>query len=263
MATAASSLHAANGNERFNNEAANWDNNPFVHEASKQALKAILAKFPALKNPPGENGLDVLELGCGTGLLSSIIAPYAKRVVAVDAAPGMIEVLKTKLQKPGAPQNILPLAVLLEDANDKRLPPADEFNPDGPRLKFDLIISHLVLHHIPDLRQVLNTMQDCLKHSGWVALTDFEDAGPDSKSFHARSRMEGVARHGIHVETMEILMNEVGFVNVNVDRAWSMDKNVEKVDGEFGDAGRATQAGQGQVRSFPFLLCMGEKKYCP
>ncbi|KAI1627459.1 S-adenosyl-L-methionine-dependent methyltransferase [Exophiala viscosa] len=263
MATAASSLHAATGNERFNNEAANWDNNPFVHEASKQAWKAILAKFPALKDAPGQNGLDVLELGCGTGLLSSIIAPYAKRVVAVDAAPGMIEVLKNKLQKPGAPQNIYPLAVLLEDADDKRLPPADESDPNGPRLRFDLIISHLVLHHIPDLGKVLTTMKDCLKHSAWVALTDYEDAGPDSKSFHARSRMEGVARHGIHLETMEVLMNEVGFVNVNVERAWSMDKNVEKVDGEFGEAGRASRAGQGQVRSFPFLLCMGEKKYCP
>lgn len=263
MASAASSLHTATGNERFNHEAANWDNNPFVHEASKQALKAILANFPALKNPPGEDGLDVLELGCGTGLLSSIIAPYAKRVVAVDAAPGMIEVLKTKLQKPDAPRNIIPLALLLEDAEDKRLPPADESNPDGSRLKFDLIISHLVLHHIPDLRKVLTTMQNCLKHSAWVALTDFEDYGPDAKSFHAKSRMEGVARHGIHLETMETLMNEVGFVNVKVERAWSMDKNVEKVEGEFGDAGRASHAGQGQIRSFPFLLCLGEKKYCP
>jgi SAM-dependent methyltransferase len=175
----------------------------------------------------------------------------------------MIEVLKTKMQKPDAPQNIIPLAVLLEDAEDKRLPPADESSPDGPRLKFDLIISHLVLHHIPDLRQVLTTMENCLKHSAWIALTDFEDYGPDAKRFHAKSRMEGVARHGIHLETLETLMNEVGFVNVKVERAWRMDKNVERVAGEFGDAGRASQAGQGQIKSFPFLLCLGEKYYCP
>lgn len=263
MATAASSLQAASGNERFNDEAAKWDSNPFVHEASKEALKAILAKFPALRRPPGEeDGYNVLEIGCGTGLLSTIMAPYAKRIVAVDAAPGMIDVLKTKLQHADAPQNITPVAVLLEDPEDKSLPPADENDPNGRRLKFDLVTSHLVLHHIPDLKKVLTTMLGCLKSNGWVALTDFEDYGPEAKSFHAKSKMGGVERHGTNVIAMERLMNEVGFVNVRVERAWSMDKNVEKFEGEFGDAGKATQPGHGQIKSFPFVLCVGEKKYC-
>lgn len=268
MATAASSLHAASGNERFNAEAAGWDSNPFVHEASKEAQKAILARFPALKKHPREkeeDGLDVLEIGCGTGLLSCMLAPYCRRLVAVDAAPGMIEVLKTKLQQGGEHSSlrniITPVAVLLEDPEDRHLPPADNANPEGPRLKFDLIISHLVLHHIPDLKAVLTTMLGCLKSSGHVALTDFEDDGPQAKRFHAQSRMEGVQRHGIHADTMAALMNEVGFVNVRVERAWSMDKRVEKFEGEFGDQRRAGP-GQGEVQSFPFLVCLGEKKYC-
>ncbi len=263
MATAASSLQAASGNERFNDEAAKWDSNPFVHEASKEALKAILAKFPALRRPPGEeDGYNVLEIGCGTGLLSTIMAPYAKRIVAVDAAPGMIDVLKSKLQHADAPQNITPVAVLLEDPEDKSLPPGDENDPNGRRLKFDLVTSHLVLHHIPDLKKDLTTMLGCLKSNGWVALTDFEDYGPEAKSFHAKSKMGGVERHGTNIIAMERLMNEVGFVNVRVEQAWSMDKNVEKFEGEFGDAGKATQPGHGQIKSFPFVLCMGEKKYC-
>lgn len=262
MATAASSLRAASGNERFNAEAAAWDSHPFVHEASKQALKAIISRVPDLKIPPGPNALDVLEIGCGTGLLSCIMAPYAKRIVAVDAAPGMIAVLKTKLEKPNTPQNVLPVAVLLEDPQDKSLPPADEKEPDGSRLKFDLITSHLVLHHIPDLRAVLTTMLGCLKDGGSVALTDFEDYGPEAKRFHPQSKMDGVERHGIHAPTMDALMNEVGFVNVRVERAWNMDKNVEKFDGEFGDKGRPNAAGQGEIKSFPFVVCIGEKKYC-
>ncbi|KIW20063.1 hypothetical protein PV08_00638 [Exophiala spinifera] len=262
MASAASSLRAASGNERFNDEAAKWDSNPFVHEASKQALKAIVAKFPALRQPPGEQGLDILEVGCGTGLLSSIMAPYAKRIVAVDAAAGMIDVLKTKLQSSDAPRNISPVAALLQDPEDKSLPPQNDEDPGGRRLKFDLITSHLVLHHIADLKGVLATMLGCLKSNGWVALTDFEDYGPEAKSFHAQAKMGGVERHGINADAMEKLMNEVGFVNVRVVRAWSMDKVVEKYEGEFGDAGKASQPGQGQIRSFPFVLCMGEKKYC-
>ncbi|KEF59544.1 uncharacterized protein A1O9_04388 [Exophiala aquamarina CBS 119918] len=258
MATAASSLQAGSGNERFNAEALNWDKNPLVHEASKQALKAISARFPTLKPSSGSTGLDVLEIGCGTGLLSTIVAPLVKQVVAIDAAPGMIDVLKQKLNKEDAPRNIVPVAVLLEDPEDKSLPPADTANPDGPRLKFDLITSHLVLHHVPDLKGLLATMLGCLKDGASVALTDFEDDGPDAKSFHPRSKMDGVERHGIHAETMAALMKDVGLVNVRVERAWSMDKTVEKFEGEFGKA--TPQPGMGKIRSFPFVICMGERK---
>ncbi|EXJ67412.1 uncharacterized protein A1O5_09425 [Cladophialophora psammophila CBS 110553] len=261
MASAVSSLHAGSGNERFNAEAASWDRNPFVHKASKHAADAIIPRFPALRSPPGPDGLDVLEIGCGTGLLSLILAPYVKRLAAVDAAEGMIDVLKTKLEGPGTPQNIVPVAVLLEDPEDRQLPPADEKEPDGKRLKFDLITSHLVLHHIPDLKTVLTTMLGCLKEGGSVALTDFENTGPESKRFHAKSRMGGVERHGIHRDTMAALMNEVGFVNVRVETAWTMDKSVEKFEGEFGDAGRPGEL-QGEIQRFPFVLCTGERKFC-
>ncbi len=260
MATA-SSLSAGSGNERFNAEAANWDKNPFVHEASKEASKAIVKQFQALQDASEESKLDILEIGCGTGLLSCLLAPYAGKYVAVDAAQGMIDVLQSKLAKPETPQNIIPVAVLLEDPEDKHLPPADEKQPDGKRLKFDLITSHLVLHHIADLEAVLTTMLGCLKDGGNLALTDFEDTGPESKSFHPKSRMGGVERHGIHATTMEALMNEVGFVNVRVAAAWSMDKTVEKFEGEFGDDPRSRASDQGLVRKFPFVLCMGERKF--
>jgi SAM-dependent methyltransferase len=259
MATAASSLNAGSGNDRFNAEATNWDKNPLVHEASRQALKAISARFPTLKPSSGSTGLDVLEIGCGTGLLSTITAPLAKQVVAIDAAPGMIEVLKEKLKKEDAPRNIVPVAVLLEDPEDPSLPPADPADTNGPRLKFDLITSHLVLHHVPDLKGLLTTMLGCLKDGGSVALTDFEDDGPGAKSFHPQWKMEGVERHGIHAETMAALMNEVGLVNVRVERAWSMDKRVERFEGEFGKS--APQPGQGITRSFPFVISIGERKH--
>ncbi|EXJ87020.1 hypothetical protein A1O3_03977 [Capronia epimyces CBS 606.96] len=264
MTSAALPLQPTSGNDRFNAEAASWETNPFVHEASKEALKAIMTRFPALTNPPApDKGLEVLEIGCGTGLLSCLIAPYAKRVVAVDAAPGMIEELEKKLQTAQTPQNILPVAVLLENPEDKHLPPVDESNPDGPRLKFDLIISHLTLHHVSNLRAVLTTMLGCLKHSGSVALTDFEDNGPEAKRFHEKAKMAGVQRPGINAQAIDTLMNEVGFVNVRVERAWSMDKVVEKYDGEFGDAPKGPrQPGQGEIKSFPFLVCTGQKKYC-
>lgn len=116
----------------------------------------------------------------------------------------MIDVLSAKLEKSGTnvPKNVIPVCVLLEDEG---LPPARASNAGviggdsttGPGLKFHPVLSQLVLHHIPDLEAVLRTMLGCPKPEGSVALTDFEDFDPDARHFYARSRMDGVERHGI------------------------------------------------------------------
>ena len=256
MASAVANLRATNdGNKRFNREALSWDNRPFVREASQEAEKAITAKAKALNWSPKQ----VLEIGCGTGIMSFLIAPHVETVVAIDAAEGMIDVLKQKLQKDDAPKNILPIAVLLEDPEDPNLPPADDTEPDGPRQKFDLITSHLVLHHIPDLRGVLKTMLACLAPGGRVMLTDFEDFGPEARRFHAQSKLDGVERHGINAEQMSDLMKEVGFTNVNVAPEWTMTKTIESTPGEFGPEGKPQGDGQGEKMDFPFVICYGEK----
>lgn len=246
------------GNERFNAEAAEWDSNPFVHAMSIEAWKAIQKFVPFISSDSGnpQRKPDILEIGCGTGLLSMEVAPAANRLVAVDAAEGMIEVLSSKLTRPNAPVNVIPLAMLLQDPEDKRLPPADEAKPEGPRLKYDLIISHLVLHHIADIKPVLETMLGCLKQGGMVALTDFEDFGPEAKKFHPEFKMEGVEHHGIGREWMASLMEEVGFKHVKVDVAWEHTKLVERYPGEFT---QGSSRDQGEMMKFSYIMCLGSK----
>lgn len=244
------------GNGRFNAEAAEWDSNPFVHAMSLEAWKAIQSRVPFFTDGRAPD-LDVLEIGCGTGLLSLEVAPAVRQLVAVDAAEGMIDVLSSKLQRPGAPRNVVPLAILLDDPEDARLPPADDAAPDGPRLRFGLVTSHLVLHHIADLRAVLTTALGCLRPGGRVALTDFEDFGPEARRFHPEGKMDGVERHGIAREDMAALMREVGFGNVRVEVAWEHEKLVERHPGEF--AGGKPGPGQGELMKFSYLICMAEK----
>jgi len=254
MASAVANLRSG-GNERFNEEAKSWDNRPFVREASQEAEKIIT---PKLKTKDWQ-AKHVLEIGCGTGILSFLIAPHVGELVAIDAAQGMIDVLKDKLRNDDAPKNIIPVAVLLEDPEDPQLPPADAAKPDGPRQKFDLILSHLVLHHIPELEGVLRTMLGCLNPGGRIMLTDFEDFGPEAKRFHAQSKMEGVARHGINASEMGEMLTRIGFTDVNVTPHWTMSKSVERSAGEFGSAGKPENDQQGEKMDFPFLLCYGER----
>lgn len=253
------------GNDRFNAEAAAWDSNPDVRRASDSALQALLAAFPVLlqtkdTGSTSSGGLEVLEIGCGTGLLSVRLAPYVRSILAVDAAAGMIDALRVKLEGldgadgEAARRVIQPVCILLEDPEDSRLPPGPG---GGKRQKFDLIISHLTLHHIPELKPLLTTMYGCLKPGGQVALTDFEDFGPEARKFHPEAKMFGVERHGIKADWFASLMKEVGFDDVDVKPAWTMDKEVERFPGEWGQ--EKPQGGSLATLEFPFLLCRGTR----
>lgn len=176
--------YAAN-NKLFNAEAAAWDSSPTIHLASALALKTLQDNVENLQTPcvGTTKGLDLLEIGCGTGVLSFLISPYVRSVTGVDVAEGMIDVLKAKLAKPEAPRNILPVHAVLEDPDDARIQqdPLGENATDGVPRRFDLVISHLVLHHIPSLSEALSTMYGSLKPGGRVALTDYEDFGPEAR----------------------------------------------------------------------------------
>ncbi|KAL4807946.1 putative methyltransferase [Aspergillus unguis] len=225
------------GNERFNNEAANWDKNPSVQEATRLAFETLKPILKAEQH--------VLEVGCGTGLLTLRVAPLVHSIVAVDPAHGMIEALNTKISSTSV-ENVTSVCQLLEDPEDPALPQDSE---TGKRQKFDLVLSHLVMHHVPDLRLFLGTLLGCLKPGGRVALTDFEDWGPQAIKFHPPAKLEGVERHGIPRKWIEDLMREVGFADVKVWVGWTLDKKVDEwEDNQPGD-----------TLPFPFLVCEGVK----
>lgn len=255
---------ASSGNDRFNAEAAAWDSNPDVRAASASALQALLAIQPPvlqardkyLDDDDDGGGPAVLEIGCGTGLLTLQVAPYVGTLVAVDAARGMIDALEMKLQRlevgDAARQVVHPLNILLSDPEDPRMVPG---------LKFDLVISHLTLHHIADLRALLVTMYGCLRPGGSVALTDFEDFGPEARKFHPEAKMAGVERHGVNRDWFAGLMRGVGFRDVDVKVAWTMEKEVETYPGEWGRGEKPARGVAGLARmDFPFLLCRGTRR---
>lgn len=258
-------------NTRFNAEALSWDSNPDVQLATSLGHKAYLAHLP-----PADvlSTYNVLDLGCGTGLLSLALAPSVRSVTAVDAAEGMIAALESKLSSPPA----LPPAPDSSDTNNQTHPtPAKITNvravcallqdPDDPCLaidpvtgtapeeggrarRFDLVVSHLVLHHIPDLAPLFKTIHGCLAPGGKVMVTDFENFGPAARLFHPEAKMDGVARHGIERGEIARVLEAAGFVDVRVETAFEMGKKVETEPGS---------GVLGPVVVFPFLICEGTK----
>lgn len=106
---------------RFSRNAKTYDDYAVVQKEMSRKLISIVKT---------ESPKRILEIGCGTGFLTSLIAdtyPEAK-IIALDLAPGMIEVAKTRLSESNLDQNI-----------EFKCADAEADFPEGP---FDLIISN-------------------------------------------------------------------------------------------------------------------------
>ena len=92
----------------------------------------------------------ILELGCGTGKNTPLLASIGEQVQALDFSAGMIEKARAKVTAPN---------VTFESADiTKRWPSQDE--------SFDLIVCNLVLEHVEDLNFIFAEASRVLVEGG-------------------------------------------------------------------------------------------------
>lgn len=97
-------------------------------------------------------GLQILEIGCGTGTLARELAQRGGDIEALDVAPSIIEVAEREEEKIGSGARFR-----VADASD-----LGDFEEDG----FDLAIAHDVLPACHDLGKVLAEVRRVLNPSG-------------------------------------------------------------------------------------------------
>lgn len=110
---------------------------------------ALLDRLQVGVARPLSLGRDVLEVGCGTGLILKEIEPFARSAVGIDISRGMLE----KAARRG-------LTVLEGSATD--LPFADE--------SFDAVFSFKVLAHVQAIEQAMREVHRVLRPGGRAAL---------------------------------------------------------------------------------------------
>jgi SAM-dependent methyltransferase len=196
--------------------------------------------------------LNVLEIGSGTGLLSFTLSPHINTLVGVDTAKGMISAFNTKLGDISKP-NLCAINHFLTDPDSGELQSAcAALQPDAQSpFRFDLVVSHLTLHHIPDMPEIFKLMYACLKPGGVIALTDYEDFGEEAIRFHPESKRPGVERHGIVRDEAKQQLVTTGFKEVKVEEAFVLKKEVDDEEG--------MESLNGQEMAFPFLILYGVK----
>jgi malonyl-CoA O-methyltransferase len=141
-------------------------------DIQRVAARHLAARVLALPLPPAPR---VLELGCGTGLLTRLLLPALPGSWTVtDLAPAMVARARAAL-----PAGIVDFRVM------------DATRPDPALGTFDLIVSNMAAQWFPDLAEALALIQRLLNPAGRLLLTTLGAASfAEWRAAHARLGLE-------------------------------------------------------------------------
>lgn len=115
-----------------------------------------------------KDGEYILDIGCGTGLLSLKFLEAAKCTInGIDLSEDMLNIWKDKIDK-------------LNLSSRVKIKPGDAAKLEFEDSTFDIIASTVTLHHVKDKQQTLNNIYRLLKPKGRFVIGDLDvDASGD------------------------------------------------------------------------------------
>lgn len=200
---------------RFDQIAANWDVAPQHVNRTRDIANLMRSRITL-------EGRAALEIGAGTGLLSFALADSLKNVIATDPSQGMIVVLEDKIRQSGC-------------SNIQALRCGDDLS--GVAGPFDLAMSQMALHHIPDVDGFLQRVLTKLRPGGVLAIADLD---AEDGTFHTPDVTD--IHHGFDRTDLAMRLREAGFEAVSFETAHTMTREVA-----------------GSHRAFPIFLALARK----
>jgi 2-polyprenyl-3-methyl-5-hydroxy-6-metoxy-1,4-benzoquinol methylase len=173
----------------FDKEAATWDENPVRIKLAHDVAGAIISEARLTTE------MEVLDFGCGTGLVTLQLQPLVKAITGADSSQGMLAVLEAKTKKQGL-ANVRTQLV--------------DFEHGGKVTgAFDLVVSSMTMHHVPDTAALFRQFYDLLKPGGSLSVADLDK---EDGSFHADNT--GVFHYGFDRPRLKNLLEAAGFSDV-------------------------------------------------
>ena len=188
----------------FDQAAATWDDNPMRIALMRAVGEAILREARPTKN------MDVLDYGCGTGLVGLYLLPHVRSVTGADNSVGMLDVLHKKI-KDGGLGNMRTMRLDLE-------------HDPVPAGRYHLIVSSMALHHIADTAGVLGAFYHLLHPQGLLCIADLDT---EPGVFHTPDVAPSVHHHGFERAELKTRLSEIGFRDAKDVTAHTLRKPVE------------------------------------
>ncbi len=173
----------------FDKDAKSYDLKPGRAKLAQDVAMAVMREVPVNSN------MDVLDFGCGTGLITLQLQPFVRTITGADSSHGMLNVLKSKIE-------------------DKKLTNVKTEFIDLEKSvvfknKYHLVVSSMTLHHIENIGYVIRQFHRCLFSGGYLCIADLDSDGGD---FHRDKT--GVVHFGFDRAEMRRLFTAGGFQDV-------------------------------------------------
>jgi 2-polyprenyl-3-methyl-5-hydroxy-6-metoxy-1,4-benzoquinol methylase len=185
----------------FDSKARQWDDNPVFQERGLKIAHAIRQAVPLHRH------MSALDYGCGTGLLSFPLKDELGTILMADSSGGMLDVVNEKI----AAQDVANMTTLQLDL----------LADPTPAQRFDLIVTSMTLHHVPDTDQILRIFHDLLNPGGYLCIADLDK---EDGSFHGP---EVDVHHGFDQTDLGLRAAQVGFADVQFQTVFSITKERE------------------------------------
>lgn len=190
-------------NNYFDRSASQWDKEPHRIALMKAVGETILREA----KPTSQ--MDVLDYGCGTGLVGLFLLPHVRSVTGADSSSGMLEVLRSKIVQ----GDISNMTAIHLDLERESVPPA----------RFHMIVSSMVMHHVAEVSRVLRAFHEMLLPGGIVCIADLDT---EPGVFHPDEAAAGVHHHGFDRSDFGRQLEAAGFKKIRASTAHVVQKPV-------------------------------------
>lgn len=192
-----------NGNSakksNFDQRAANWDKLPRRVKIAQDIAQGMIREL----SPSPD--MDVLDFGCGTGLLTLALQPFVRSITGVDSSAGMLDVFQAKIKE----QHLSNVKANLLDLDKGEVLTGS----------YHLIVSSMTFHHIKNISSLLKLFHSILLPAGRLAIADLD---LDDGKFHTNN--DGVFHFGFDRAKLSKTFTEAGFNNVQDISAAEIEK---------------------------------------
>jgi predicted TPR repeat methyltransferase len=181
-----------------------WDEYASDWDANKDAKAYAENVFETLRDIANLNGINVLDFGCGTGLLTERLSPLAHQIVALDASQKMIDVLNDK--------NLINVSTLSDYLSKESIESNQILH-----YKFDLIAASSVCGFLLNYENTLILLKSLLTKNGVFVQWDW------------LAQEEGTST-GLTNDRVQSALNNAGFNSISITQPFSLESSKGTMD---------------------------------